>query len=313
MINFPKDQIKNFSNLLDYFKNLSGGAVNGVTEKWLLMVLDSTLPIFFSLKNKSRFPIIERITINKNVIGKNKRIDNLNFLKYPPPEKVKKYGRCNIPGTSVLYGTFMKPTAMMEMAPKVGDLITISKWKLKDDYKLTYAPIFMNQPTDGMFNPRTFEIIRQFDEQVNKIFSEPSQKIVRELNQFIADSFTKHVGENHQDYLFSSYFSNRLMHVNPQFSVEAIYYPSVQSKLNQENIAIRTDVFDQHYVIEEVKDSIITIEPSFGNKSYLADGLGSCKNFDFTSGKILWDPSKNHQSSTKIFEHKLNHNLDLDV
>ena len=176
VINFPEDEIKNLSNLLDYFKNLSTGGINGVIEKWLLMVLDRTLPIFFSLEHKSRFPTIERITINKNVIGKNKRIHNLEFLKYPPAEKVNKYGRCNIPGTSVLYGTFMKPTAMMEMAPRVGDLITISKWKLKDDYELTYSPIFMNQPTDGMFNPRTFEIKEQFDEQVNKTFSEPSQK-----------------------------------------------------------------------------------------------------------------------------------------
>jgi hypothetical protein len=103
------------------------------------------------------------------------------------------------------------------------------------------------------------------------------------------------------------------MNVNPQFCVEAIYYPSVQSKLNQENIAIRTDVFDQHYVIEEVKDSIITIDPSFGKGSYLSDGLGSCKAFDFSTGKILWDPTKNHQPSAKIFEHKLNYDLDLDV
>lgn len=312
-LNPSDEEIKNLHNLLEYLKKLSEGGINGVIEKWLLMVLDKTIPIFFTLHYKNQFPVIERITINRNVIGKNKRIDQLALLKYPPPEKVQKYGRCNIPGTSVLYGTFMKPTAFMEMKPKIGDLITVSKWRVKNNYELLYTPIFMNQPTDGHFNPRTFEFVKDFEKHVSKVFSKHAQPIVRDLTQFIADAFTKPVKDNHRDYLFSAYFADRLLDPKYPFSVEAIYYPSVQSKLNQENIAIRTDIFDQHYEIEEVRDSIITVDPTLGTGGYLSDGLGSCKNFDLATGKILWDSNRNYQSATKIFEHKLNHDLDLEV
>ena len=38
------------------------------------------------------FPELQRLTINKNVLGKNRRIKEIKYLKYPPKELVKKYG-----------------------------------------------------------------------------------------------------------------------------------------------------------------------------------------------------------------------------
>ena len=111
------EAVKDFKNLLDYLKRLSEDGVNPLIEKQLLLMLDYSIPFFSHLIMQDVFPEIHRLTINKNVIGENKRIREIKFLKYPPAEKITKYGRCNLPQQSVFYGSFLGFTSMNEMKP----------------------------------------------------------------------------------------------------------------------------------------------------------------------------------------------------
>jgi len=103
---------------------------------------------------EGNFPIIERVTVNKRVLkGNNVRIDKVDKLKYPPAECITKYGRANLKQQSVLYGTFNFMTAVKEMKPEKGDLISVSEWKIKNEnYNLIVCPLFMNQPNCSSWN-----------------------------------------------------------------------------------------------------------------------------------------------------------------
>ena len=131
-------------------------------------MLDFALPFFSHLVLEDNFHELHRLTINKRVIGKNKRIHNINFLKYPPAAKVSNYGRCNYPKQSIFYSSFFHMTAINEMKPRIGDIVTFSVWRAKSGTTLKYCPIFKNQPEEfvnndpekRVLNPRTYKLNR---------------------------------------------------------------------------------------------------------------------------------------------------------
>jgi hypothetical protein len=249
------------------------------------------------------FDTLYRITINKRILKANKRIRDIRQLKYPPdPNLVKTYGRCNLPCQSVLYASFMKITSLGELRPKVGDLITISTWKLKEEKTLKYIPIFSNQPPNepfldrrtgeiiqGLTNPRTFEL--------DEIFKEASKELPKNLKElsllvvkFIADFFSKKVNsDNHLNYIFSAYFSDKFFNKVEDGKIDAILYPSVPDKLNSENLAIKPRIFDSIYKLSEASESVVIKDPSDGRGGYGMIGTSNSKNFNFDSNQIFWD------------------------
>lgn len=306
-----KQEISDFNQLLNTFNKFSEIGINEVIEKWILSVLDNSLPFFTHLINHYQFDTLERITINNRILGSNKRIKEIKFLKYPPADKVTKYGRCNLPKQSVFYGSTMFMTAMSEMKPRVGDLITKSIWKLKEPKHLKFCPIFHVQPTNGTLNPHSFEMEQEFNNLLKRDFTKEMHEPVINLSKFIAFHFSKYVHhKKNKDYLFSAYFSNKILNELDNGTVDGVLYPSVQSHLSFENVVLKTNVFDQNYELFEVHESIITKDPSDGGKGYLSDGLNDCKEFDFKTDKILWDNAI-HQPKEKMEFYKKYIDLDL--
>lgn len=304
--------LNNFKALLDYFRQLSADGVSPLIEKQLLSMLDNSIPFFSHLVMGHVFPEIHRLTVNRRVTGNNKRIKDIKLLKYPPADKVTKYGRCNLPKQSVLYASFMKMTTMSELKPRIGDLITETTWRVKDNQGLLYCPIFKNQPTKKDFiNPRTLEINNLYEKQL-KDFPEKIKNQIDALVQFVADNFTKRVHpERHIDYIFSAYFSNKIFNEFENGTIEAIYYPSVQDGLSFENLAIKSSVFDNKYQLAEVKDSVVVVDPSTGKGGYFMEGLSDCKEFNFETNEVLWDKNKIYQPVDKIAELNRKYGVDL--
>lgn len=285
-------QIKDVNNLkalFDYIKVLSDdGLSHGVVGK-ITEMLNYAKPVFRHLILEESFPELIRLTINKKVIGENKRIKQINHIKYPPPHKVEKYGRCNLPGQSILYAGFLKPTILNELKPDSGDMITTSLWKVKDEQKMFYCPVFLNQPTDGTSNIRSYQIRHFFEKKIENNSAE-EKELVRFMSQFVADAFSKNVTSNNDlDYFLSAYFSNIIFSEMQYGRVEAICYPSVQEKLSFENIAIKPDVFDRKYELQEVSDIIVIESYRSGNRRYLMHGIGSTRKFDLENNTILWE------------------------
>ncbi|OOG73132.1 hypothetical protein [Algoriphagus sp. A40] len=300
IVEIDETEVKNFQNLLEFLKRLSHDGVTPLIEKQVKSMLGFSLKFFSHLVLEDTFPEICRLTINNRIFGENRRINEIKYLKYPPNELVKKYGRCNQPNESVLYGAFGIMTVLNELKPRVGDLITKTTWQLKSEQTLKFCPIFRNQPDGDVINPRTFEINQEFEKLIRDYPKNIKSQIL-DLAKFIADSFSKRItSNNHLDYVFSAYFASKIFNEFENGSIEAIYYPSVQDKLSFENIAIKPSSFDQKYELVEVKESVITVDPRNGSRGYLMDGLTECKSFDFASGRILWDSKKFYQSKDRL-------------
>lgn len=298
--------LNEFKNMLSAFHLISDRGINEISEKWLLETLPKSLPLFAHLIDYFDIPILERVTINKRVVKTNKRIHEIKYLKYPPDENVTKYGRCNLPKTSVLYAASLH-TALDEMQPEVGDLITRSIWKIKEEHVLKLCPIFHIQPTNGTFNPRSDDLESKFYEIVNNQFTECYRDAVIELSKFIAYHFSKTVNPcNDKDYIFSAYFADKLMNELDNGSIEGIYYPSVKSNLSFENVALKTSVFDKHYFLYEVQESIVTGISKNGMMRY---GITESKKFDNEKETILWKETLLQKEELEYFEKT--YNLDL--
>lgn len=305
-------EISNFNQLLNSFNYLSKVGINDATEKWILSVLDNSLPFFTHLISHYQFDVLERITINYRILDSNKRIKDIKFLKYPPADMVTKYGRCNLPKQSVFYGSTIFTTAMSEMKPRVGDLITKSIWKLKESKSLKFCPIFHNQPTNGTFNPNSRKLEQDFNKILNRDFPEDMHKPITNLSKFIAYHFSKYVHyKSNKNYLFSAYFANKILNELEGGTIDGIVYPSVQSQLSFDNVVLKTDVFDANYVLSEVYESIVNKDPSNGGNGYFMSGINSCNEFDFENDKILWNSNVN-QPPEKMEFYKNNYGLDID-
>lgn len=309
--NLTKQEIFEFNQLLTVVNKFAEAGINDVSEKWIIDILDHSLKFFTHLTNEYNFQTIERITVNRRVLGKNKRISDIKFLKYPPAELVSNYGRCNIPKQSIFYGSPIIITALNEMKPRVGDLITKSIWENADKKSLKLCPIFHFQPTNGTVNPRSWKLEREFSRLLKRDFPEELHNPVTNLSKFIAFHFSRFIHpEKNKDYLLSAYFSNKILNQFENGTIDGILYPSVQSQLSFENIALKPEILDNHFKIKEVQESIIIKDPSDNEKGYGMDALSNSKEFDYDNGKILWSDSI-FQPQNRIDFYKKHFDLDL--
>jgi hypothetical protein len=70
--------------------------------------------------------------------------DNVNDLWAPPYKKVKKQGRCNMPGQSILYCSTNPTTTLFELSPETGVEMTVIEYKCIDEMK-NFALIGANE------------------------------------------------------------------------------------------------------------------------------------------------------------------------
>lgn len=247
-----------------------------------------------------------RISINRDVAGSNRRLTNISQLKYPPKHKVKKYGRCNIPEESIFYCSMIGLTSIKELKPKVGDLITETTWELQDKYRLVIVPLFYNQPTNAPFkhpdtgeviprliNPQSFLLQNRFEQSIKdypprlKSLSTYAMKVISEF--FARDINSK----NHLNYIYSAIFAHKFLYEVPKSDkIDAIQYPSVQSRLNDENLAIKPESLEKHYKLTEISEQIVIQDPSMGNGAYIMTCTGNVIEYDNVCGKIFWDKAR---------------------
>ncbi len=305
-LEFSDQELYEFKTVINYVRNITEqdiilGIIEAVTK-----ILDEAVDFSWYMYDVQEFPEIVRLTINKKILGSNKRIHDINHLKYPPAHLVKSYGRCNLPGQSVLYASYGMLSILSEMKPELGDLITISTWKNVENATLTFCPVFLNQPPDGSINLRSHRYERQFQKLLKDI-PKNATIAIEFLNQFVADAFSKRFKHNSNDinYLISAYFANQMLYKFKEHGIEAIFYPSVQQKLAFENLAIKPEVFDAKYKLVKVQEDIVVKTPRDGGGGYFQEGIGECTSFDFDSRIILWT-DKFYQSEETMKEYTRN-------
>lgn len=238
----------------------------------------------YNIMGEGFFPLIERITINKKVVNKNIRIDEVNKLKYPPAEYVKSYGRANLKNQSIFYGTFDFMTAVMEMKPGEGDLITISQWKLKNKSDtLVVCPMFLRQPTNGSSNIPLLNLYNWFIRELRR-FPPLESKLYFETHQFYSDCFAREVKDN-QGYILSAILADKIFNLYENGIVDAIIYPSTRVDLQTSNIAIKKNSFDEKYELSKTVEKRL-LDFSENGRRYVFERLG--ESLKIEGNRVIW-------------------------
>lgn len=269
---------------------LNKGSISEVHIEHLRKILDN-IPFFSAPIFNLNFPEIQRVTINKNLFdGKNERVNKITYLKYPPVEKVKKYGRANFNNQSVFYAAFDPMTVLDELKPKVGDLITISTWTSDESARLNISPIFKITTKDNLsHNALSINFMVGYENSIRKMPPKIAEQIDA-LILFMAECFAKDVNSgDHLDYFLSAYFANRILYEFEKGEIEAIVYPSVQKNLGFSNIVMKPDSLEKKYILKNVDESIVKATPRENGGGYYLEGTGWAKTFDLPADAIVWN------------------------
>lgn len=175
-------------------------------ENEIISELKHFKPLCFAFSKV--IPNMQRLTINRNLRdNNNETIKELEFLKNPPKEVLHKYGRANLKYQSVLYATSILPTLIKETRPEVGDLVTISRWKLKDiDVPLIVSPII------DYHRCNDYQLKNEFRNELKKYTTE-WQKVIFQNYCLIARHFGKYIEKGKDiNYIFSAHFADKIFH-----------------------------------------------------------------------------------------------------
>jgi hypothetical protein len=272
--------IANYLNSLEVFYQ---GYVNvqSIQEPATIESYEKNLSVLFKdfkvwlFPISGEFPVIERITVNKRVTNnQNTRIYDARKLSYPPSEYVTKYGRANLKNQSVFYGAFYFMTAVQEINPEVGDIITISQWKNKTNKDLIVCPMVMQNNFDEIYNL----LLRETQNIDNADF-------ILAVQSFYAKHFSLKIdSNNNKGYLFTALLANKILNEYENGIIDAILYPSVQDNLRTNNIAIKQSSFDENYsLFHTIEQRVLSIQK---NKEYLFERLGESR--EIRNNYIEW-------------------------
>jgi hypothetical protein len=249
-------------------------------------------PMTVAKMNGNGHHYIDRIRIHpKNFRAK--KVQELSYLNIDSilqrQRDTNQYGRANLPGMSMFYGSLFtneieinKATAFMETAEMIHNInldeefLTVSRWRITEDFSI-FECVFQNEGIEvNRYTLQAREKQLEFLEQISMSDDFKSEAI--EQLKFIGDQFAKTVDRtNSYNYKISSAFTSMMLQhpqnvENPPHTTKmhGISYPSVQSNLQGQNIALSPYAVDNFLEFEkavvmkaERTDVGIKIEKSF--------------------------------------------------
>jgi len=251
----------------------------------------SSLPI--NIESVSRFSNpFERLVINRDVveIKQNQRLTSLEQIRYPPLniQEELDYNRASLKGQSIFYaGSLGSLPVTIEVNPQVGDLVTLSKWNLKDNKKLDLVAIFQDLDI-ALSNPN--ELLPAYNNYIEFLGSLDSNTrvVVEESYKFIVKAFRRKVSpSNKRGYVFSSLISDMLF-TKLNHNVDAIYYPIVPNDASAMNIAIKPSVLDEKFDFIDATEEIFSVAPNSGGKGWLAHVTATCDSYNKENLELEW-------------------------
>ena len=225
-------------------------------------IMKNSVGVAVGLKN----PAIYRSRKNDD----HRLFENVSELIYPPEHLVKEKGRLNAVGQSILYAALCELGTINELAIKLEECFTITKFKRKESSK---DPIVM---------PLGFKRGEYIPSEMTR-----AQQCVHD---FLHSELTKIVS-NDDEYNVTIAIGNHML-ISPVKMYEetlpqlALAYPSVEAIKNRTtqtyNIAMLPKVFDDHYEMEEAFVYVLTLEDTHYQLNPL--NRASCN----SRGELIW-------------------------
>lgn len=216
---------------------------------------------------------------------------NVNQLWYPPSSKIKKYGRLNRPGQSLFYIAASENTAILEMRPQKGDILTILRCKLINSNN---KPHVMELGGAEKFSQHKIKSTVNLLENTHggKSFFESNENIEKNLaiRSFLAREFTRIVdrGEEHK-FKITVAIADILMSSN---KIDGVEYPSIAGDVEKwkggMNMALKPSIADRLYQADHCWISKVEETPKERiDGNFAMRCIGTAKSIS-NSGKITW-------------------------
>lgn len=251
-------------------------------------------------KNNLTIYKLYRVVINENVSGSKNSLTKKGYLTYPPEhivKKINKYNRVNTPLTTIFYGSETIDTALNEIKPKIGDVVSVAEWKpLNPNKEFISYTISHSEKGYGVNKHSTDALNAFYKLQINK--NEILKNFLEPYLYILGHEFSKPI-KHHYEYYLSSIFSEKILEKSEnridRFKMECIIYPSVGNKFLNSNVAVRKDVFRHKFKLTKVIEFEVT-ETNFDNiqnqQNTESINLVKYKNYKETQNieenKIIW-------------------------
>lgn len=251
-------------------------------------------------------PIAYGVRINNGL----ELFENTSDLWYPPAKYVKR-GRCNEPEEPVFYFSDSEDTAVIEKAPKDGDILTVLTCELADVKNLPLVMhLGINEHT-AVMNPRYGGTPPDQDEKQKAfIQQEGLSKTNPIIHKFLTGEFLKEVPEDSEDeYKITSAIADILINEPETLTedglqvvdnqVDGIAYPSIASHTFGANVALRAEAADQLY--RPTSCTAYQVVAVHDRLHYTLGKVCWSKSIDATR-HIEWEiPTTNHKELTDAF------------
>ncbi|EIA09487.1 hypothetical protein [Flavobacterium frigoris] len=180
---------------------------------------------------------MHRVRINE----KGKDFTCLNELWCPPIDKIERIGRCNDKGEQILYMSGGGDTALREINPPIGSVVTCLECELVEDIKVFEIGVLKNNQGEVFLQQ-----LADFHKISINQFYKGDQDLIdldTKLKDYIVEEFTKQIviGDEHlykKTISIAKYFLS-----NP--TIEGLMFPSIKSNLLSINYAIPKQFADK--------------------------------------------------------------------
>lgn len=172
-------------------------------------------------------------------------------ISYPPSHLVTSYGRGNLIGQSVFYGSTSGASALAEIDCKIGDRVILSEWEVISALELNHIG-FTEETMETLNATRELEKIHSFVKGTQN-YSELNLMI----HEYLGFIFSKpaQIGKEQDQYKLSANLSQIMMY-NTGF--DGLVYPTIKLFGSCDNVLLKTNSVDKKIKAKSVSYILIT-------------------------------------------------------
>lgn len=263
--------LENLNELINVFKNkdTKASSIEDFLNDFTILTEFFGF-VFFDVPAKTK---VHRIRINEN----GKYFSSLVDLWCPPIDKIKKIGRCNDVGEQILYVSGGGDTALREINPPVGSIVTCLECEVVENIRLFEIGVLKNNQRELFLQQLQKMHINSLEHFYNN--DKSLIDLDSKLKDYIVEEFTKcvEVGEEHlykKTISIAKYFLS-----NP--TIEALMFPSIKSDLLTINYAIPKEIADRK--LKPTRVDVMRIGETINNCTRLEFIKGSYDDLNFNN------------------------------
>jgi hypothetical protein len=217
----------------------------------------------------------------------------INEVSTPPKEKVKAFGRGNIPFQPKLYSSENRITSFAENIEywadetKFGDKIyvTIGRWILK---KPLPSLIISSPDQAARLSDFDKEHGQSLDYFINQFSGEFKEAVII-FYRFLFEKFRKPAKKDIKTYIITSAYCNLAL-AKSEEKCSCIYYPSVPYQGEGVNFCISPSFikYDNIELTHVIRNEFVVYENEIGKHGFRETELVEAKEINYLENKIIW-------------------------